>query len=43
MNLKPLRKRLEEITKKTGLRLDVVQQDYIVDPEVISNFLKIKQ
>ena len=30
MNFKPLRKRLEEITKKTGLRLDVVQQDYIL-------------
>jgi len=30
MNLKPLRKRLEEVSKKTSLRLDVLQQDYIL-------------
>lgn len=30
VNLKPLRKRLEEVSKKAALRLDVVQQDYIL-------------
>ncbi|MBN1914816.1 MAG: nucleotidyl transferase AbiEii/AbiGii toxin family protein [Parachlamydiales bacterium] len=28
--LKPLRKRLEKIAQKTGLRLDIVQQDYLL-------------
>lgn len=27
---KPLRKRLEEVSKKTSLRLDIIQQDYIL-------------
>lgn len=30
MNLKPLRKRLEDASKETSLRLDVIQQDYIL-------------
>lgn len=30
MGFKPLRKRLEEISKKVNLRLDVVQQDYVL-------------
>ncbi len=30
MSLKPLRKRLEEVSKKSSLRLDVVQQDYLL-------------
>lgn len=30
MSFKPLRKRLEEVSKHTSLRLDVVQQDYIL-------------
>lgn len=30
MIFKPLRKRLEEVSKQTSLRLDVVQQDYIL-------------
>lgn len=30
MPLKPLRKRLEEVSKKMNLRLDVIQQDYIL-------------
>lgn len=30
MNLKPLRKRLEDVSKETSLRLDVVQQDYVL-------------
>lgn len=30
MILKPLRKRLEEASKKTSLRLDVLQQDYLL-------------
>ncbi|MCP5504950.1 MAG: nucleotidyl transferase AbiEii/AbiGii toxin family protein [Chlamydiales bacterium] len=30
MTFKPLRKRLEEVSKQTSLRLDVVQQDYIL-------------
>ena len=30
MNLRPLRKRLDEISKKTNIRLDVIQQDYVL-------------
>lgn len=30
VNLKPLRKRLENVSKETSLRLDIVQQDYIL-------------
>lgn len=30
IDLRPLRKRLEEVSRKTALRLDVVQQDYVL-------------
>lgn len=30
MILRPLRKRLEEAAKRTGRRLDILQQDYIL-------------
>jgi predicted nucleotidyltransferase component of viral defense system len=38
MIFKPLRKRLEEVSKQTSLRLDVVQQDYILSWLIVGIF-----
>ncbi|MBI3258030.1 MAG: nucleotidyl transferase AbiEii/AbiGii toxin family protein [Ignavibacteriae bacterium] len=38
MTLKPLRKRLEEVSKRTSLRLDIIQQDYLLSWLLIGIF-----
>jgi len=38
MNIKPLRRRLDEISKKNALRLDVIQQDYLLSWVLVGIF-----